>query len=252
MKDKKVYYFSHDFNAKYDDKILSLRMEFGWEGYGIFWAIIEDLAQAKDYRLHNSVITKLSFSYNIDINRLKEIYNLCIKEKLFIEENDFFYSNSLTQRMNILDENIRKKSEAGKKGMEKRWKNKENNNSVITELKQSYNNDITLNEIKGNKINKSKIEEVKENNLIICESVYETYLKNFSKKGNKKKSFDYIERIILKKKYEITDFQRILKNYFLEHEKQYPSESDFLKYAKEPQNFFSESNGYWEQFDVKE
>jgi hypothetical protein len=29
-------YFSHDANARHDEKILELRAELGWEGYGTF------------------------------------------------------------------------------------------------------------------------------------------------------------------------------------------------------------------------
>jgi hypothetical protein len=40
------YYFRHDFSAMDDDKLIQVRMDLGWEGYGIFWGIIECLAQA--------------------------------------------------------------------------------------------------------------------------------------------------------------------------------------------------------------
>jgi len=40
---KETFYFSHDYAARADDKIKSLIYSFGWAGYGIYWAIIEDL-----------------------------------------------------------------------------------------------------------------------------------------------------------------------------------------------------------------
>jgi hypothetical protein len=40
---KDTYYFSHDFNARNDSKIKKLISRHGIAGYGIFWAIIEDL-----------------------------------------------------------------------------------------------------------------------------------------------------------------------------------------------------------------
>ena len=42
----KSYYFQHDYNASNDAKILFLRQQLGMEGYGIYWFIIEQLAQA--------------------------------------------------------------------------------------------------------------------------------------------------------------------------------------------------------------
>lgn len=44
MKTKPLY-FRHDFTAADDDKILALRMDMGYQGYGLFWAIVEYLAQ---------------------------------------------------------------------------------------------------------------------------------------------------------------------------------------------------------------
>mgnify|MGYP001572489914 CR=1 FL=1 len=33
---KDTYYFSHDYNARNDEKILELRVKYGAEGYGLF------------------------------------------------------------------------------------------------------------------------------------------------------------------------------------------------------------------------
>ena len=46
---KESFYFSHDANAHIDDKILELRSEYNWEGYGIFWVLIEILRSQSDY-----------------------------------------------------------------------------------------------------------------------------------------------------------------------------------------------------------
>jgi uncharacterized protein YdaU (DUF1376 family) len=43
---KNTYYFSHDYNARNDTKILFLRMQLGMEGYGIYWYLIESLAES--------------------------------------------------------------------------------------------------------------------------------------------------------------------------------------------------------------
>ena len=40
---KDVGYFSHDSNAHRDYKMVKLRTKLGWGGYGLFWAIIENL-----------------------------------------------------------------------------------------------------------------------------------------------------------------------------------------------------------------
>ena len=40
---KDTYYFSHDYNARNDSKIKRLLSKHGYLGYGLFWAIVEDL-----------------------------------------------------------------------------------------------------------------------------------------------------------------------------------------------------------------
>ncbi len=42
---KETFYFSHDYNARSDIKIKRLIVKHGYEGYGLYWALIEDLYQ---------------------------------------------------------------------------------------------------------------------------------------------------------------------------------------------------------------
>ena len=42
---KETFYFSHDYNARTDIKIKRLIVKHGYEGYGLYWSIIEDLYQ---------------------------------------------------------------------------------------------------------------------------------------------------------------------------------------------------------------
>ena len=121
---KEVIYFSHDANAMTDTKILNMRADYGMEGYGLFWAIIEQLRSEENYILPLSKNT-LKVNTNTSIN-IEEYINNCINEYgLFNVSDDgkYFYSNSLKRRMSIKDEKKIRRSEAGKKGAEKRWKN---------------------------------------------------------------------------------------------------------------------------------
>ena len=100
MANKDAYYFSHDSNARQDDKIIALRMKHGWEGYGIYWAIIEKLRDAsgyscvKDYNI-------IAFDLRTDAAKIKSIIE---DFGLFITDKDSFYSRSLTARMSPRDE----------------------------------------------------------------------------------------------------------------------------------------------------
>ena len=98
---KETYYFSHDSNAITDTKILNMRADYGLEGYGLYWAIIEMLRNEESYKLNLNKNTyraiKILTNTNIDIEKYIDD---CIKDYgLFKREDDKFYSNSLLRRM---------------------------------------------------------------------------------------------------------------------------------------------------------
>lgn len=111
---KEAYYFSHDSNARNDEKILALLIKHKWEGYGLYWAIIEKLRESTCY--------KLSIDYNLlayDLRTSNEIIKSIVTGfGLFtIDENEGkFWSNRLLRSME-------QKSEKAKKAAEKRWNN---------------------------------------------------------------------------------------------------------------------------------
>jgi len=154
---KEAYYFSHDANARQDEKILMLRAEYGWEGYGIYWALVEMMFESGETALHHKKIKGIAVSYNIDITLLEGVINTCITEQLFISDGENFWSDSLRRRKTKYREMKDKRSEAGKKGMAKRWGKQQNDNTVITD----DNTVIT----KNNKEKESKVKEIKEKEI---------------------------------------------------------------------------------------
>lgn len=113
---KEAYYFSHDANARQDDKILELRAEFGWEGYGLYWAIIEMLRDSSNYTYPSNAKAGLGLSLNIAKDKLEKFLNFCFEVKLLVNDNGVFYSESLMRRMEEIDEKRRKRAEAGRLG----------------------------------------------------------------------------------------------------------------------------------------
>lgn len=155
---KETYYFSHDCNARNDEKVLMLRAEHGMEGYGIYWALVEMMFESSDTCLYHNKIKGIAVSYNIDITLLKSVIKTCIDEELFYSDENVFWSESLRRRKGKYHEIKEKKSDAGKKGMASRWGL---NNTVITPLLDSNNTDIT----KHNKGKESKVNEIKEKDI---------------------------------------------------------------------------------------
>jgi len=117
---KESFYFQHDYDAKDDPRILNLRAEFGVEGYGVFWMLLESMAKQEDTKLDRGAIGGLSLGYSIPKERLIAIIDFCIKECLFCEENNAFWSERMKEHKNFRFS----LSEAGKQGAKKRWKNR--------------------------------------------------------------------------------------------------------------------------------
>ncbi len=122
---KNAYYFSHDSNARHDEKILMLRAEHGWEGYGLYWALVEMMFDSGDTALSHDKIKGVSLSLGTDMALLSAVIDTCIAEGLFVTDGDTFWSDSLRRRKSKFTEKNerqrKQKSEAGKKGAAARW-----------------------------------------------------------------------------------------------------------------------------------
>jgi|TARA_Y100000310_G_C20682915_1_gene817109 hypothetical protein len=127
---KDSYYFSHDSNAFMDPKILKLRMEFGWEGYGLFWGIIESLRNQKDYTFTTEEVEYLTLSLAIDLAKLKQVLSKCYELGLLVHSEGKIYSESLLRRMEIADKIREKRRKAGSKGGKARAKLKQNSSEA--------------------------------------------------------------------------------------------------------------------------
>ena len=148
---KNTYFFSHDSNARNDEKVLMLMADHGVVAYGIYWILIEMMFEASETRLSLDKIKGIAFTYSLDITLLQDVINTAITVKLFDTDDVYFWSESLIKRKEYLLEYKAKKSQAGKIGMAKRWGT---DNTVITE----DNTTIT----KHNKLNKTKLNKTKQ------------------------------------------------------------------------------------------
>lgn len=106
-------YFSHDSNARNDEKIIALRILHGWGGCGLYWAIIEKLRDATDYRLSTDY-SLIAYDLQVDIEIIRSI--VC-DLKLFVVEKEYFYAQSLCKRMGRIDE----KSDKARESAKSRW-----------------------------------------------------------------------------------------------------------------------------------
>lgn len=167
-------YFSHDTDARNEDKMLGVRMELGAEGYGMYWMLLEKLAAEKTHILTLDM-AKLSWDLRCDTDKLSRLIN---NYGLFVldQENGQFWSEGLMNRMEKADAISNVRSEAGKAGVEAKRrkanmakneqnqaKNKQNTSICLDEDEQ--NDDLLeqnlskIKEIKGKEIKENKIKE---------------------------------------------------------------------------------------------
>lgn len=125
---KETFYFPHDYNARNDEKTIYLISKCGYFGYGLYWGIVEDLHQSPNGKLNIKLIDGLAFKYNIDITELNNVITTCLEVGLFIKEDNYISSERVIRNKKDLEDFRLKKSNAGKKGMLKRW----GHNNVIT------------------------------------------------------------------------------------------------------------------------
>lgn len=135
---KKVNYFSHDYSARNDAKIISLRRKTGMEGLGIFWALVEMLYEnggelsADDENLEN-----LAYEWRCEVEKIKIVIFNC---NLFVVENWKFFSKSVNERLKKIENVSERRKEAWKKWLKKRWwKNEENSKSIANAIENDSN-----------------------------------------------------------------------------------------------------------------
>ena len=187
---KDTFYFSHDYNARNDEKIKKLIRKHGMQGYGVFWAIVEELynnanALQLDYE-------GIAFDLRTDCDIVKSVLH---EFDLFVFNGDYFGSQSVENRINERND----KSQKARNSAYSRWnKDKKDANALQT---QSEGNAIK--EIKERKEKKENIpsedeflsfckEDMTKNNLVFehyeysLKSKYSSWHENGWKDGNNK------------------------------------------------------------------
>jgi len=187
---KDTFYFSHDYNARNDEKIKRLIRKHGMIGYGIFWSIVEDL-----YNNANALRTDyegIAYDLRSDCEVVASVVN---DFDLFIFDGDFFGSNSVQERLDQRNN----KSESARKSASYRW---ENANALQTQSEGNAKKERKGKEIKG-KEKKIKYKD----NVLLTENENQKLVSEHGKE-------------IIEKAYEFLSSYKI--------EKSYSTKSDYL------------------------
>jgi len=97
-------YFTHDDNARNDPKIKALMKKYGVEGYGRFWIIVETMRATRGQKINikEYVLESLAEEMKCSTDEIKRFLDDCVKFDLFVKEGDFYYSDSLLERLSYL------------------------------------------------------------------------------------------------------------------------------------------------------
>lgn len=136
----KQKYFSHDSNARNDEKIVNMRMQMGAEGYAIYFMILERLRESEDFmgvKDYNVIAFDLRVDAK-DVKRVVEDFGLF----QFTDDGKQFYSDSFRDRMRIMESKRIKQVEAGKRTASMRWSGSKSEGDGVTNLSEKSNSTI--------------------------------------------------------------------------------------------------------------
>lgn len=133
----RISFFRHYTNAKQDEKIIQLLRKEQWQGYGIYWALLEFLTPIKDHKA-KCEYDAIAWDLRVDEEIIKRIVN---NYGLFVVKGGYFWSKSLTSQLDETAENIKRKkaaaSRAGKSSAEKRKAASTNSNDSSTDVAEN-------------------------------------------------------------------------------------------------------------------
>lgn len=193
---KETFYFSHDYNARNDQKILMLRGEFGTEGYGLYWMLLETLSEDSECCIYRLAMAGLSVSFNCPISLIQKFIDFCIKIELFFEEDGKIFSKRMLEHKELRA----KLSQGGKKGAELRWGS---NSSAMAEPMQRKGKERkekeTLIDIAKPAISEYKLEVTDSVNIVMNKFYEINPGLNFANKTQRKAVEELINKFTLEK-----------------------------------------------------
>lgn len=151
---KDANYFSHDYNARNDEKIRDLMREHGMIGYGLFWAIVEEL-------YHNTNVLRTQYKrIAYDLRTDEDLVKSVVEDfGLFVVKGGFFSSNSIQRRI----DKMKDKSAKAKESIKKRWDSK---NTNVSKNDTNVSKNDTINKERNKERNKDDDNAVKKSDNI--------------------------------------------------------------------------------------
>lgn len=146
---KDTFYFSHDYSARNDPKLVKVLMRLGQAGKGVYWDLIEMLYEQEGYLLIDE-IEAYAFALRSDCETINSLIN---DFELFDKNKKNFWSLSVLRRLDARDAKSKKASESANARWNKANAYKDDANALQT---QSDGNAIKESKGEESKVNQSK------------------------------------------------------------------------------------------------
>jgi len=142
-------YFSHDYKARSDRKMVNLQMKLNMEGVGCFWSIVEMLYEEGGYL--RMEYERIAFELRTDKNVIQQVVE---DFELFKNDSKVFWSESVLGRLKVRDD----KSVKARESVKVRWdKYERNTNAIQPKDDRNTIKEIKVNEIKEKENNNSHL-----------------------------------------------------------------------------------------------
>lgn len=143
---KETLYFTHDFGARNDPKMINLQIKHGMTGIGCYWCIVEMLhEEGGEIPLEYD---RISFVLRIDTKVIESVIN---DFDLFLIQGKMLSSKSVLKRIDIRNN----KSAKARESISSRW-NKAGKNTNVSESDTNVQKNDTIKERKEIKESKGK------------------------------------------------------------------------------------------------
>ena len=150
---KDAYYFPHFSNARHDRKLKRLRKQFGIEGYGIYFMLLEVLRDQEDFSYPVEDLDLLADEFGTSTEKVQTVVS---KYDLFaVTDDQFFFSPNMIEYLRPYLE----RSQRARDAALKRWsEHKSDANAHANALpEQSAGN---ASKVKDSKEEKSKVKDI--------------------------------------------------------------------------------------------
>lgn len=138
--EKDVYYFPHDANAHRDPKCSALINDFGMEGYGLYWMLIEVMHEQKNGMIEKfpKLFDGLSRDFNCTPEALRSIVEALLRDYCLLQEDEkHIWSERVVRNIETRKKKYESKKEAGRLGGIKSGLTRNSKKNTLSKTKQN-------------------------------------------------------------------------------------------------------------------